>query len=52
MKENGEERRVLDKVDVIWSKSTFPTTHGRAYRSQETEDNSGDPTKGKNTGYR
>lgn len=46
------ERRVLDKADVIFSKSTFLTTHGRAYCSEETEDNSEDPTKGENTGHR
>lgn len=52
MKENRKERRLQDKADVIWSKSTFLTTHGRAYCSEETEDNSGDPTKRENTGHR
>lgn len=51
--EEGKKRRVLDqKGDVICSKSTFLTTHGRAYCSEEAEGNSGDPTLRENTGHR
>lgn len=38
MEENRKERRALDKADVICGKSTFLTTHGRAYCSVETQE--------------
>lgn len=50
--EKREQRRVLNKANVIWSKYTFLTTHGRIYCREETEDNSKDPTKGENTRHR